>query len=96
MQVDDTAKDAAVLGIEPPPTKAAANFEVIEEAWPAVRAFLRVQTQWRSDSGTLIGLDYGAVRWVFDLLQIDEPAVVLGDLQIIEATVVAAINKRKK
>jgi len=96
MEVDDTAKDAAVFGIEPPPSKAAVDFEVEPEAWPAVRVFLKVQTQWRSDSGTMIGLDYGAVRWVFDLLQIADPAEVLGDLQIIEATVVAAVNKRKK
>jgi hypothetical protein len=65
------------------------------DAWPAVLVFLKVQTQWRSDSGTLIGLDYSAVRWVFDLLQIADPAEVLSDLQIIEATVVGAINKRK-
>ena len=96
MEVDDTAKDAAVLGIEPPPSKAAVNYEVEPDAWAAVRVFLKVQTQWRTDSGTMIGLDYGAVRWVFDLLQIADPAEVLGDLQIIEATVVAAVNKRKK
>jgi hypothetical protein len=96
MEVDDTAKDAAVLGIEPPPSKAAVNFEVEPDAWPAVRVFLKVQTQWRTDSGTLIGLDYGAVRWVFDLLQIADPVDVLGDLQIMEATVVGAVNKRKK
>lgn len=95
MEIDETAKDAAIFGIEPPPSKAAANYEVIEEAWPAVRVFLKVQTQWRTDSGTMIGLDYGAVRWVFDLLQIADPAEVLGDLQIMEATVVSVVNKRK-
>lgn len=96
MEVDDTAKDAAVLGIEPPPSKAAVNYEVEPDAWPAVRVFLKVQTQWRTDSGALIGLDYGAVRWVFDLLQIADPVDVLGDLQIMEATVVGAVNKRNK
>ena len=85
-----------MLGIEPPPSKAAVNYEVEPDAWAAVRVFLKVQTQWRTDSGTMIGLDYTAVRWVFDLLQIADPAEVLGDLQIIEATVVAAVNKRKK
>ena len=95
MEVDETAKDAAIFGIEPPPSKAAVNYEVEPDAWAAVRVFLKVQTQWRTDSGTLIGLDYSAVRWVFDLLQIADPAEVLSDLQIIEATVVGAINKRK-
>lgn len=84
-----------MLGIAPPPSKVAANFEVIEEAWPAVRMFLKVQTQWRADSGAIIGLDYGAVRWAFELYGADNPAELLADLQIIEATVVAAVNKRK-
>lgn len=84
-----------MLGVEPPPSKAAVNYEVIEEAWPAVRMFLKVQTQWRADSGTVIGLDYGAVRWAFELYGADNPAELLADLQIIEATVVAAVNKRK-
>jgi hypothetical protein len=95
MQVDDTAKDAAVFGIEPPPSKTAEDFEVLPEAWPAVRVFLKVQTQWRADCGTVIGLDYGAVRWVIELLQLADTLDVLADLQIIEATVVAAMNKRK-
>ena len=95
MEVDETAKDAAIFGIEPPPIKAAVNYKVEPDAWAALLVFLKVQTQWRTDSGTLIGLDYSAVRWVFDLLQITDPAEVLGDLQIIEATVVGAINKRK-
>lgn len=95
MEVDETAKDAAIFGIEPPPSKAAVNYEVEPDAWAALLVFLKVQTQWRTDSGTMIGLDYSAVRWVFDLLQITDPAEVLGDLQIIEATVVGAINKRK-
>jgi hypothetical protein len=84
-----------VLGIEPPPSKAAADYEVTPEAWPAVRMFLKVQTQWRVDSGAIIGLDYSAVRWAFELYGADDPAELLADLQIIEATVVAAVNKRK-
>jgi hypothetical protein len=95
MEIDETAKDAAIFGIEPPPSKAAINFEVEPDAWSAVNVFLKVQTQWRSDSGTLIGLDYNAVRWVFDLMQIEDPFEILRDLQIMEATVVAGINKRK-
>jgi len=96
MEIDDTAKDAAVLGIDPPPSKRAKNFEVSAENWPAVSVFLKIQTQWRADSGTLIGLDYGAVRWIFDLYGTEKPAEVLADLQIIEATVIAGMNKRSK
>jgi len=85
-----------VLGIAPPPSKQAKNYEVLPEAWAAVRMFIKVQTQWRADSGAVIGLDYGAVRWVFELYEISEPMQTLADLQIIEATVVAGLNKRRK
>jgi len=85
-----------VLGIAPPPSKQAKDYEVLPEAWPAVRMFIKVQTQWRADSGAVIGLDYGAVRWVFELYEISEPMQTLADLQIIEATVVAGLNKRRK
>ena len=86
-----------MLGIAPPPSKQAEDFEVLPEAWPAVAVFLKVQTQWRADSGAIIGLDYGAVRWVFELYGIkDEAAKTLADLQIIEATVIAGFMKRRK
>jgi hypothetical protein len=60
-----------------------------------MRVFLKVQTQWRADSGVVIGLDYGSVRWVIEMLQLADPLEVLADLQVVEATVVAAMNKRK-
>ena len=96
MEVDDTATDAAVLGIEPPPSKKPKDSEVLPEVWPAVAVFLRVQTQWRTSAGGIVGLDYGPVQWVFNLLQIKDPVTTLADLQIIEATVVAGMNKRSK
>jgi hypothetical protein len=96
MELDDTATDAAVLGIEPPPSKKPKDFEVLPDAWPAVAVFLRVQTQWRTSAGGVVGLDYGPVRWVFNLLQIKDPVTTLADLQIIEATVIAGMNKRSK
>tara|TARA_R100000458_G_C8243369_1_gene221855 strand:+ start:345 stop:512 length:168 start_codon:yes stop_codon:yes gene_type:complete len=55
-----------------------------------------VQTQWRVDSGNLIGLDYMAVKWVFDLLEVEKPAELLADLQVIEAKIVETLSKRSK
>ena len=69
-------------------------YEVIPEAWPAVAMFLKVQTQWRVGIGGVIGLDYGAVRWLFDLEQVSEPAELLDDLQVIEAKVVGILVQR--
>jgi len=68
---------------------------VIADAWPVVEMFLRLQTQWRAGSSGIVGLDYGAVRWVMDLYQIDDPRMMLEDLQVIEAKVVEIVNSRK-
>ena len=79
-----------------PDTKRVEDFEVIPEAWPAICMFLRVQTQWRVSSGAIVGLDYSAVRWVFELYDVKEPRQLLDDLQTIEATVVETLNQREK
>lgn len=95
--VDESAADAAALGIEIEPTPAKAeHFEVLEENWLAVEMFLRVQTQWRSAMGGLLGLDYGAVEWLFNLYSVaaEDQCSMLEDLQIMEATVIATVNNR--
>lgn len=79
-----------------PDTKRVEDFEVIPAAWPAVCMFLRVQTQWRISTGAIVGLDYSAVRWVFELYEVKEPRSLLDDLQTIEATVIETLNQREK
>ena len=79
-----------------PDKKRVEDFEVIPSAWPAVVMFLRVQTQWRVGSAGIVGLDYNAVRWVFELYEVKEPRQLLNDLQTIEATVVETLNQREK
>jgi hypothetical protein len=79
-----------------PDKKRVEDFEVIPAAWPAVCMFLRLQTQWRVGSSGIVGLDYNAVRWVFDLYEVKEPLQMLDDLQTIEATVVETLNQREK
>lgn len=92
--IDDTAEDAKLMGIELPEEDREEHFEVLPEAWPAVTMFLRVQTQWRVGMGGVIGLDYGAVRWLFELEQVTKPAELLDDLQVIEAKVVEILSQR--
>lgn len=79
-----------------PDTKRVQDFEVIPSAWPAVCLFLKVQTQWRISTGAIVGLDYSAVRWIFELFEVDKPRQLLDDLQIIEATVIETLNQREK
>lgn len=92
--IDDTAEDAKLMGIELPDEKRDNDYEIVPDAYPAVSMFLRVQTQWRVGMGGVIGLDYGAVRWLFELEQVSKPAELLEDLQLIEAKVVEILSQR--
>ena len=94
--IDESLSDAVALGVKGVPEPEEDILEVIPEAWPALEIFLNVQTQWRVDSGNLIGLDYMAVKWVFDLLEVEKPAELLADLQVIEAKIVETLSKRSK
>jgi hypothetical protein len=46
--------------------------------------------------GGLLGLDYGAVEWLFNLygVAVEDQRSMLEDLQVMEATVIATVNKR--
>ena len=66
------------------------------EVWEAVIVFLNVSTQWRSSGGFIYGMDYLAVKWTMELLEIKKPFQVLQDLQIIEAKVVEIISSRSE
>ncbi len=46
--------------------------------------FCRLQTQWRTGPRGPIGLDYGAVQWLFSLCSVAQPLALLEDLQIME------------
>ncbi|ADP06619.1 phage protein [Synechococcus phage S-CBS1] len=70
------------------------DYEVTPDAWPAVSMFLKVQTQWRVGMGAVIGLDYGALRWCFELEEVDNPRELLEDLQVIEGRVVEILSQR--
>jgi hypothetical protein len=85
-----------VLGLTPsqPLPSLNENFEILPENWPVVEMFLRVQTQWRTTMGGVIGLDYAAVRWLFKLYNVEEPRTLLEDLQVMEAAAMTVINKQ--
>ena len=89
---DETEADAAALGIvmpEQPPE----DFEVLEENWPVVEMFLRLQTQWRTTMSGLLGLDYGAVAWLLRLYEVEDPRALLEDLQVMEAAALLSISR---
>jgi ABC-type thiamine transport system substrate-binding protein len=70
------------------------DFGVWPENWAAVEMFLRVQTQWRTTMGGVLGLDYGALAWVFKLYAVEDERSMLEDLQVMEAAAMAVLSER--
>ena len=70
------------------------DFEVWEENWPVVEMFLRCQTQWRTTMSGVLGLDYGAVAWLFMMYEVKDQRALLEDLQVMEGAVMVSINSR--
>ena len=66
--------------------------------WLTMQIFLMVQTQWRTDQGVILGLDYKALEWIFKLKKKDikKPLEIFADLQVIEAKIIETINKESK
>jgi hypothetical protein len=91
--VDETDTDAAALGIVMP-EQPSENFEVWEENWPVVEMFMRVQTQWRTTMNGVLGLDYGALAWMFMMYEVQDQRALFEDLQIMEAAAMLTINSR--
>lgn len=91
--VDETDADAAALGIVMP-EQPREDFELLEENWAVVEMFLRCQTQWRTTMSGVLGLDYGAVAWLFKMYAVEDPRALLEDLQIMEAAAMMVINSR--
>ena len=71
-------------------------FDVWPENWPAVEAFLRVQTQWKVGSfGGLMGLDYAGVESAFRMMGVSNTAEMFDTLQVMEAAVLTHQSKVK-
>ena len=66
--------------------------------WLTMEIFIMVQTQWRTDQGVILGLDYNALEWIFKLKKKDikKPLELLADLQVLEGKIVETINKDRK
>ena len=88
--------DAAAFGLALPQPDGPEDFEVWQENWPAVEMFLRCQTQWRTSMNGVVGMDYGALAWLFRLYEVEDPRSLLEDLQVMEGAVMQVLNKEQK
>ena len=59
-----------------------------------VEMFLRAQTQWRTTMNGVLGLDYGAVAWLFMMYEVQDQRALLEDLQVMEAAAMMVLNNR--
>lgn len=75
--------------------QSAEDFEVWEENWPFVEMFLRLQTQWRVSFGGLLGIDYVAAKWLFDVYSVEDHKETLDALMIMERAALSALNEDK-
>ena len=94
------AADLAVMGadqsiidavLESSPTP---DFEVLEENWPAVSMFMRLQTQWVPTMGGMIGLNYQSVEFLFRIEGIENQREMLADLQAMEIAALQVLNTK--
>lgn len=91
---DELLADAQAAGIELPVSVFERKvYEVWPENWPVVEMFLRVQTQWRTTSGGVIGLDYGVVLEMARLCRSPDPLALLEDLYVMEVRARELLNK---
>lgn len=93
---DTLAEDLAVLGMTFDEEIISEDFEVWPENWLAVKFFLKVQTQWRTDQGYLIGLDYNPLLRLMELGEIEKPFDLLGEIQVIESKIIELLGERSK
>lgn len=60
-------------------------FEVWQENEPALRAFLALETQWRTGStGIVLGLRYEGVRAALNMMNVKDQSEIFGNLQVME------------
>lgn len=101
MTVDEAAADMEKFGAPPElidemrqAHEEVAEFEVLPENWPTLRAWLAVQTQWRfGGMGTPVGLDYTAVDVAMRRLGMaDDDGEIFAGLQVMEIAALGAVR----
>ena len=94
------ADDLAVMGAAPEIAKAVEeaspthDFEVLEENWPVVALFMRLQTQWVPSMGGLLGLNYQSVEFLLRIEGIENQREMLADLQVMEIAALQVLNSK--
>lgn len=75
-------------------TSPAHDFEVWAENWPVVELFMRLQTQWVTTMGSIVGLHYPSVDFLFRIEGIENQREMLADLQVMEVAALHVLNSK--
>ena len=70
-----------------------------DDNWEIVMMFLRIQTQWITSFGGIVGLKYEVLLLaggLFDLYNVENRQEMLEGLQLMESVALREINKEKK
>lgn len=88
-------RDAALMNIElPAHLLEPDNYEIWPEHVEPVKMFLRCQTQWRAGPNGVLGLDYGVVLQLCGLYAVEDSALLLEDLQVMESHALQLISEK--
>jgi hypothetical protein len=72
------------------------GFEVWPENWPAVQAFLTVQTQWASSMSGATGLDYTRVHAGLEMAGIECTPKLFAELRLMEGAALEEFSRARK
>lgn len=70
------------------------EFEVFEENWEAILMFMRLQTQFRIESGAFMGLNFQSIEFLFKLYEIEKPRELFEKLLVMEHEALTVLNQK--
>jgi hypothetical protein len=78
------------------PSAEAELFPVWSDNEGAVVMFMRLQTQWRANNGTVLGLNYQSAEFLIKIHGVADAAAMMDDLQAMEVAALQVMNERKE
>jgi hypothetical protein len=94
---DDAAEDLEAFGVPAEMVNAvpvpAEDFDVWDDNVLALSLFMRLQTQWRIINGVFAGINYQSIQFLFDVYNVEDKATMMDDLQAMEFSALATLNK---
>ncbi|MFV8853963.1 DUF1799 domain-containing protein [Serratia fonticola] len=68
--------------------------EILPDVWLSFEVFRAMATQWRTGMSGVTGLDYNCLPWLMKLHGVEDEAVALTDIRVMEATALSVIHKK--